>query len=50
MKCSTKLLVATPIAAELKRTLLGGSGEFKPDITPALSSLAQTIGEPRFID
>lgn len=32
LTCSTKFLVATSIAAELERTLLGESGEFKPHI------------------
>lgn len=34
-----KFLVVTSVAGELERTLLGESGEFKPDITLAVSSL-----------
>lgn len=41
--CSTKFLVATLIAAELERTLLGGSGELRPDIIRAHSFLPSKL-------
>lgn len=44
---STKFLVATSIAAELERTLLGGSGELISHLNSVFFS--PTIGEPRSI-